>query len=70
MDLLPAMPETFSDDPAEETILSLPSWPDSALSRLAEQLAGEMLGRCLPMRAALPVAQATYAAIGAGRAVV
>src|SRR5208282_1067403 len=51
-------------DPAGATIHSLQNWPDSELFRLARGLAGELTRRQLPTPAALPVAQATYAAIG------
>jgi hypothetical protein len=52
-------------DPAGETIRSLPYWPDGELFRLARDLAGELTRRQLPTPAALPAAQATYAAIDA-----
>jgi hypothetical protein len=52
-------------DPAEEAVRSLPTWPDSALFLLARGVAAELLRRQLPQPAALPIVDATFAAIGA-----
>ena len=41
-------------DPAEETTRSLPTWPDSALCRLAHDLAAELDRRNLAPPATLP----------------
>ena len=59
------MPAAACADPAEETIVALELWPDSALFRLAHHLAGELLRRQLPTPAALPIAEITPAPIGA-----
>jgi hypothetical protein len=53
-----------SIDPIEETVRSLPTWPDGAIFSLARAVVAELLRRQLPAPAALPVIEAAYLAVG------
>jgi len=50
-------------DPASEVIASLRTWPDVDLYRLLRAGACELIGRGLPLPAAVPVLQAGYVAL-------
>jgi len=52
------------DDPVEEAIRSLRTYPDAALIRFVRAAAYELIRRDLPLPAAVPVVEAAYAGLG------